>query len=195
MSPPALALPPNFSLTHRIASLASTQPTRDERSRVAVDVEALYRKYGPMVLRRCRRLLREEGPALDAMQDVFVQVLRHQARLDDTAPSSLLFQLATNVCLNRLRTRKRKPEDRDDELLLSIAQELDEESRAQARSSLRRLFGDEPESTAAIAVMHFVDGMTWDEVAAETGLSVSGVRKRMRNLGQKLERMMEGGAR
>ena len=27
---------------------------------MAVDVEALYRKYGPMVLRRCRHLLRDE---------------------------------------------------------------------------------------------------------------------------------------
>ena len=33
-----------------------------------------------------------------------------------------------------------------------------------------------------MAVMHFVDGLTYEEVAAEVGLSVSGVRKRLRTL-------------
>ena len=64
---------------------------------MAVDVEQFYRKYGPMVLRRCRSLLRDEDAALDAMQDVFVQVLRKQEALHDTAPSSLLYRIATNV--------------------------------------------------------------------------------------------------
>jgi RNA polymerase sigma-70 factor (ECF subfamily) len=162
---------------------------------VALDVEQLYRTHGPMVLRRCRRLLRDEAQALDALQDVFVQVLRYQRALDDTAPSSLLFRLATNVCLNRLRTQRRKPEDRDDELVLAIAQDLDEAARAQAASMLRRLFSAEPESTAAIAVMHLLDGMTHDEVAREVGLSVSGVRKRLRTLSAKLQALDEGGSR
>lgn len=161
---------------------------------VSVDVEQLYRRYGPMVLRRCRRLLRDEGLALDAMQDVFVQVVRHRTSLGGAAPSSLLFRLATNVCLNRLRTQRRKPEDADDELVLSIAQGLDEEARAQAASVLRRLFSAEAESTATIAVMHLLDGMTHDEVAREVGLSVSGVRKRLRTLSARLE-VLTGGER
>jgi DNA-directed RNA polymerase specialized sigma24 family protein len=41
-----------------------------------INVEALYRKYAPMVLRRCRSILRDEDAAQDAMQDVFVQLLR-----------------------------------------------------------------------------------------------------------------------
>jgi RNA polymerase sigma-70 factor (ECF subfamily) len=33
-----------------------------------------------------------------------------------------------------------------------------------------------------MAVLHLVDGLTLEEVAAEMGLSVSGVRKRLRTL-------------
>src|SRR5262245_14594746 len=40
-----------------------------------VDVEDLSRRYGAMVLRRCRRLLGDESEALDASQDVFVRLL------------------------------------------------------------------------------------------------------------------------
>lgn len=150
---------------------------------MALDVEALYRRYGPLVLRRCRRMLRDEQKALDATQDVFVQLLRREGQLQETAPSALLQRIATNVCLNRLRGERRKPEDEDDELLLRIAS-TDEgaERHSETRSMLARIFGRERESTAAIAVMHLVDGMTLEEVAAEVELSVSGVRKRLRTL-------------
>lgn len=158
---------------------------------MSVSVEALYAKYGPMVLRRCRLLLRDEARAVDAMQDVFVLVLRHQATLDQESGSSLLFKLATNVCLNQLRSARRKPEDANDELVLSIANDLDLEQRAQARSFLSRLFADEPETTATIAVMHYLDGMTWDEVAAEMKMSVSGVRKRARGITERVKSLQE----
>ena len=38
---------------------------------MALDVESHYLRYGPMVLRRCRTLLRDPAKAEDAMQDVF----------------------------------------------------------------------------------------------------------------------------
>src|SRR5438067_1984399 len=72
-----------------------------------LDVAALSQKYGPMVLRRCRQLLRDEQEALDGCQDVFVRVIEHRRHLDARYPSSLLYRIATNVCLNRIRDRRR----------------------------------------------------------------------------------------
>jgi RNA polymerase sigma-70 factor (ECF subfamily) len=152
---------------------------------MAMDIENLYRTYGPMVHRRCLRMLRDPGKALDAMHDVFVEMIRHRDRLHERAPASLLLRAATNVCLNRLRSERRHPEDPDEALLLAIAVEP-EESRVVARRFLDRLFRDEPVSTRLIAVLHFVDRFTLEEVAAEVGLSVSGVRKRLRGLQERL---------
>jgi RNA polymerase sigma factor (sigma-70 family) len=151
---------------------------------VAVDVEALYRRYGPMVLRRCRSMLgSDEAEALDALQDTFVQVLRHRERLDARGPSSLLYCIATNVCLNRLRTlRRRSREGGGDDLLAGIASAEDVESRAVAAGFLDRLFASERASTRTMAVLHYVDGMTLEEVARHSRLSVSGVRKRLEGL-------------
>lgn len=149
---------------------------------MAVDVKDLYTRYGPLVLRRCRTLLRREEEAVDAMQDVFVRVLVHQARLDERGCSSLLYRIATNVCLNRLRGQRRRPEDPQTELLLQIAEVSGQEGAVEARSLLDRLLSREPESTAVIAVLHLHDGLTLEEVAREVGLSVSGVRKRLRRL-------------
>lgn len=153
---------------------------------MAIDVEQLYRRYGPMVLRRCRGLLRDEALALDALQDTFVAVQRAQDRLDDRAPSAMLYQIATRVCLNHLRSQARRPETRDEALLMQIAVADHGPRQVEARSLLDRLFKRVPESTGAMAVMHWVDGMTLEEVAAATGMSVSGVRKRLRRLGAEL---------
>ena len=149
---------------------------------MAIDIEASYRRYGPLVLRRCRRLLGEEQMAVDAMHDVFVQLLRHEGRLMSESPAGLLFRMATNVCLNHLRRRRRHPETSDEQLLAGIAAAGDVGGRALARSVLGFIFGRERESTQAMAVMHLLDGMTYEEIAREVGLSVSGVRKRLRSL-------------
>ena len=138
-----------------------------------------------MVLRRCRKLLGDDHTARDAMHDVFVQLLSHSDALTDQAPSSLLFRIATNVCLNRLRTRKRRPED-GDALLVEIAERTDPAARSAARAALDTLFRNEPADTALIAVLHLHDQMTLEEVAAEVGMSVSGVRKRLAKLRTKL---------
>jgi len=153
---------------------------------VAVDTEQLYQQYGPMVLRRCRTLLRDEDLALDAMQDTFVQVLRRRDMLDDAAPSGLLYRIATNVCLNKIRSRKRHPENPGDDLLTRIADSDEPETQALVRSALDKLFARERESTRVIAVLHLLDGLTLEETAQEVGLSVSGVRKRLRSLRSRL---------
>ena len=156
-----------------------------------VDVEALSRRYGPMVLRRCRRLLRDEDEALDACQDVFVRVVEHRARLDTRYPSSLLYRIATNVCLNRLRDSRREPLTRDGAMLAEIARAEEPGAASDARLLLARLFGRHPESSRTMAVLHYVDGLTLEEVAAETDMSVSGVRKRLRALRVSLTEMTE----
>lgn len=154
-----------------------------------MNVELLYEKYGPMVLRRCRRLLRDEDRALDAMQDVFVRVLQRGDRLKVTYPSSLLYRIATNVCLNRIRDQRLDLPG--DEVLMHIAGMEDPEPRLDARAMLDRLFARHRDSTRTIAVLHFVDGLTLAEVAQEVEMSVSGVRKRLRGLRESLKKLEE----
>ena len=164
---------------------------------LAFNVESYYERYGPMVLRRCHRLLHSDAQAQDAMQDVFVAVLRHHERLDEGAPAALLLRVATNICLNRLRAQRTRAEDADDERLQRIAGTAPEagEGRALARDLLRKLFrADDPlaPSSQTIAVMHFLDGMSLEEVARNAGLSVSGVRKRLDTIRARLAKLEAG---
>ena len=103
--------------------------------------------------------------------------------------SILLYRMATNLCLNRIRDSKRRKTTADQDLLEQIADLDDAEGRIEARSVLARLFGGERESTRTMAVLHYVDGMTLQQVANEVNMSVSGVRKRLRGLRASLQEL------
>ncbi|MGE0813413.1 MAG: RNA polymerase sigma factor [Vicinamibacterales bacterium] len=145
-------------------------------------IAALAERYGPMVLRRCRRLLVDEEDARDACQDVFVRVVTGRRRIDARALSSLLYRIATNICLNRLRDGRRGPERAEQGVLDRIASAEEPSAMSDARLVLERLFARHPASSRTIAVLHYVDGLTLEETAAVAGLSVSGVRRRLRLL-------------
>jgi RNA polymerase sigma-70 factor (ECF subfamily) len=70
--------------------------------------------------------------------------------------------------------------------IAALGNEPSNETRTLAGRILDRLFAGQPESTKMIAVLHYVDRLTLEEVASEVGMSVSGVRKRLRNLKERL---------
>ena len=157
-----------------------------------VDVENLYRRYGPMVLRRCRGMLRDEDMAADAMQETFVQVLRHKSSLDARYPSSLLYRIATNTCLNAIRSRRRRFALSAEPFLTSLPGRENVEDRVVDAWQLDRVFLDVRESTRQAARIHYLEEKTLAETAQEVGLSISGVRKRLASLRRHGEDLLAG---
>src|SRR4051812_42450034 len=134
-------------------------------------MENLYRKYGGFVLRRCLALLGDEADAREVMQDTFVAYWQRYGNVE--SPGGLLYRIATSRCLNRIRDRRAETAGREDEELLhEIASSDCLETALLSRDFLERAFGREEESTRVMAVLHFYDGLTLEEVAAEVGLSV-----------------------
>src|SRR5690606_18818131 len=103
-------------------------------ARVATDPAQLFDRYGPMVLRRCRSMLRDEERAVEAMQEVFVKLLEKE--LDVEHPSALLYRMATNECLMQLRSTRRRPEDASGDLVDRIALAPDPDGQVEARRVL-----------------------------------------------------------
>lgn len=128
---------------------------------------------------------------MDAAQETFVKLIRYQTRLDERAPSSMLYTIATNVCLNMMRAAGRRPRSAGEEPLARIASAEDVEGQVIDRAMLDGIFSRERASTRTMAVMHYVDGMTLEEIAGHVGLSVSGVRKRLRVLKERTRAIEE----
>jgi RNA polymerase sigma-70 factor (ECF subfamily) len=157
------------------------QGARTEAPRVTdtLDVTALYRRYGDLVIGRCRTLLRNEADAQDATQEVFLKLHRHADSFrGDASPSTWIFRITTTTCLNRIRTRRRRPEDPVEELpqVGSTDSLLD---TLAVRDLVERLLAGEDERTQSCVIYHYVDGMTHDEVGELLGITGAAVRKRI----------------
>ena len=147
---------------------------------MAIDVAAWYEKYGPMVIRRCRSILGNGEDALDAVHDVFVNLLRGEPRLHGQFPSSLLYTMATNICLNRLRKRKRESLKDISGGMEALFFYTDEGfDQVEAELLLEDILKDESETNRTIYFMYHADGMTLKEIGEVVNLSISGVRKRL----------------
>ena len=158
----------------------------DSKSITIENFDELYRRFGPMVLRRCRYILKDEEKALDAMQDVFVRILERKDRLNGVC-SSLFYTVATSVCLNKIRSDKIRRGPQIDNLLDAIADNNTafHEEVTDTVMLLDNIFTDTKEDTRTMAVLHYVDGLTLEETAVEMKMSVSGVRKRLSGLRKK----------
>jgi RNA polymerase sigma-70 factor, ECF subfamily len=154
----------------------------DPRSQVS----RLYRELGPVVYRRCLRLLGDRAAAEDATQEVFVKLLRDMDRLKDRETVlPWAYRVAMNHCLNLRRDARRRGQD-------ALAQDLEVvpdpradgpgayPDRRLAQDVLSRFDGE----TQAIAVGVLVDGMEHEEIAAVLGIS-------RRTVSRKLGRFVE----
>lgn len=147
------------------------------------DFDFLYRTFGPMVLRRCRFLLKDEEKALDAMQDVFVRIIERKKTLD-SACASLFYVTATRVCLNKIRADKIRSGPAFDSVaeLVSGAAAASHEEKIDTGIFLEYIFSRRDKKDREIAILHYLDGFTLEETAVQMKMSVSGVRKRLASL-------------
>ena len=165
---------------HRGGEGRGRQP-RSSRARGPVGRRAprgLYEKHGASVFARCRYLLRDEDAARDALQDVFVRLLRALPEFRAAAsPSTWIPRIATNHCLNELRGRRAAwRRDFDTLARSSGSQAVDPD----CRELVRCLLACAPEEAQEIAVLYYVDELTQQEIALATGRSLPTVRKRLR---------------
>ncbi len=154
----------------------------DPRSQVT----RLYRELGPVVYRRCLRLLGDRAAAEDATQEVFVKLLRDIDRLQDRETVlPWVYRVAMNHCLNVRRDARRRGQD-------GLAEDLDVVPGALAdrpdaypdRQLAQVVLARFDEETQAVAVGVLVDGMEHEEIAAVLGIS-------RRTVSRKLARFVE----
>ena len=150
----------------------------------------LYRRYGPTIYARCRRLLRDDAAAEDATQEVFLRVLRHiDAAPNDQAALAWIYRISTNWCLNHLRDRARQAEPVE-----KLPEQVGENPEAgmMDRDLCMRLLARAPEKLRAPALLYYVDGMEQASIAELLGISRRTVINR---LGEFQSRARKFGAR
>jgi RNA polymerase sigma-70 factor (ECF subfamily) len=149
-----------------------------------LDVDALYRAHGHVVLRRARQLMGDDQEALDVLQDVFTALVQRPEQFaGHSAFTTWLYSATTHRCLNQLRNRKTRKR------LLARQPPRDEappraEDLAQARQVLAQL----PDKLAQVAVYTYFDEMTQDEIAELLGCSRRQVGKLLEKVAKQVAR-------
>lgn len=155
------------------------------------DIAALYERHAPAIYAHCRRLLGSAPAGRDALQESFVRVLQHHRVLGPGDQAlRYLYRTSTNVCINLLRQRSVR--ERAAPLIAAQINAAQSNQPVPGDREFVRVLLDQCDETAvAVALMHFIDGMTQVEVAATLGITRRTVYNRIRKIERLAADMLE----
>lgn len=149
----------------------------------SLDVEDVFRRHGPAILRRATTILGDRSEADDVLQDVFRIVLAKRSAFGGrSAIGTWLYQVTTRACLNRMRRVRRRSallRMRTDEVM-----PCDDERSPEIMAQLRQVLEHLPVDLAEVGIHYYVEGMTHDEIACVLGCS----RRKVGNLLEKFQK-------
>ena len=148
------------------------------------DPGVLFRRHAPMVRRALRRLGVLEPALDDAVQDVFVVLVRRVDAFDQTRSlANWLWGIARGVASTHRRARRRR-----DRLHATLPRGVASQERAhehageteQARRILVDFLGTLDDDKCAVFVLSEVEGCTGPEIAARLDVNLNTVYARLR---------------
>lgn len=150
-------------------------------------IEQAYVQYGAMVYRRCLRWLKRRAPAEDAMQEVFMRVARYSGGfLQADSRLAWLYRVSDNCCFDWIKKNKRYIYQ-EEMSYLEPAQNCLIESNLIHKTELIHFLSGLSEQQRTIAIMHFIDACTQEEIAKHCGLTRQTVAKKIQQLMQHIQ--------
>jgi RNA polymerase sigma-70 factor (ECF subfamily) len=144
--------------------------------------EALVRRYQRPIYRLAVRMLGDTGEAEDVTQEVFVTAWRRLPEVqEDRAIRAWLYRIATNRCLNILRSRK-PTAPLYDEAIPAASPAASPEARAESRQRLIALRAALDRLTAeqrACWLLREVEELSYAEIAGILHTTPQAVRGRL----------------
>ena len=146
-----------------------------------------YRRYGPALLRKAQRLLRNEEDARDAVQALFLELLQ-----DGQKPTDLpyLYRMLTHRCLNLLRDQRNRARliERETPSLRGPVR-VAPDTLALGVDALRKLAASVDEAVMETVVYRFFDEMGQEEIASLMSVSRKTVQNRLERAEQALAQL------
>lgn len=151
-----------------------------------------YRRYGPALLRKCRRLLHNGHDPEDIVQGLFLD-LWQRGITDPDLP--YLYRAATNRCLNLLRdrqTRARLLSEHDPSLQGPLRSSL--EQQVLDIDLLYRTLARLDPSSAEVLIYRHLDDMGIEQIGELLGTSRKTVARRLKQAEDTLRSLCDGGS-
>jgi RNA polymerase sigma-70 factor (ECF subfamily) len=148
-------------------------------------VRELYERHGPALLAYARSFVGDAGIAEDVVQQVFVKLLQGEAAVPDI-PAAYLYRAVRNGALNARRNGLRNAPLEQASLWF-----VHRGGNQEAALSLQAALGELPEEQREVVMMRIWSGMTLDEIAAATHVSLNTVASRYRYALEKLRQQLK----
>jgi RNA polymerase sigma-70 factor (ECF subfamily) len=159
--------------------------TGDEAARAE-----LVRRYHARLVYFVRRLLGDDCPIDDVLQEVWLAALSHLARLRSPAAFRVwLYRIARNQVCTALR-RRHQWADLPDDGLAAPADDQPAFTRDQA-GLIHVCLGRLKPVHREVLVLRFIEGMTYEQIAEVVGCPVGTVRSRIHHAKSALRHEME----
>jgi RNA polymerase sigma-70 factor (ECF subfamily) len=134
--------------------------------------EDLYRLHAGRVYSLACRLTGSVSEAEDLLQDIFVQVFRKLGSFKgESSVGTWIYRLATNQCLDQLRSREVKQQRLSDPLEPESGPRQASRPMRADRLDLERAIAQLPPGYRAAFVLHDVEGFEHHEVAHMLGIA------------------------
>jgi RNA polymerase sigma-70 factor (ECF subfamily) len=155
----------------------------------------LYREHFDFVFRNLRRLGVRQSGIDDALQDVYLTVLRRIAEFrDDAHPRAWLFAIAMRVASNHRRGERRRGdllELNAAEIEVSLPSPFELTARGEARCVLYDFLSSLDDSRRSVFVMAELEQMTAPEIAIAMAANLNTVYSWLRGARMAFVRRME----
>jgi RNA polymerase sigma-70 factor (ECF subfamily) len=152
------------------------------------ELATAYRRYFPLLVRKCARMLRDPQEAQDVAQESFVRLCEANVRdADPRVVTAWLYRTSTRLAIDRIRTRARVSLELE-ELRMAV-QASSPEARAHAQAAFQRLLRSLPRAELEAALLSRVDGLTQPEIAEVMGIHERSVRRLLSQLDARIERL------
>jgi RNA polymerase sigma-70 factor (ECF subfamily) len=153
----------------------------------------LVLRYRKKVFLACRGFFPDRESAEDATQEAFLRAFRHVGGFREGDFSGWLMRIAKNVCIDEWRRIHSRPRPEDIELA-EVPDPTGLESTLEKRDLAARIW-QEIRSLAPAQCQCLelnINGYSYEETAARTGLSIKDVKSHIQNGRRMLGKRMEG---
>jgi len=153
----------------------------------------LFARYRKKVFSTCRGFFADSAAAEDATQETFLRVYQRIHSFQGGNFAGWLLRIAKNVCIDQWRRRRIEAGMEEAHLAeMPAARALD--SSSELRLTLERLWTEmrflPPEQRRCLEMK--IEGYSYEETAARTGLSLEAVKSHLQNGRRMLWLRMEG---
>ena len=157
--------------------------------------DQLYGKYSTKVFSKCISLLKDEGRAQDATQDIFLKIFLNLSKFGGKSKfSTWIYSITYNYCIDLIRKKKKSGNIFSDEIERApdLAEEVPDSALLEMEvKKLKIVLDIIPVGDKAVLLMKYQDDMSIREISETLNKSESAIKMKLKRAKHKAQKVYQ----